>query len=136
MHQVFGYAATFFGVMKHPDDSFFTSLGASQSRADSLQVTKSKGGRSGRRHSGHVGIDGSRLPDIEFESSKEKRLTYQLVFQTLKCTWDRWLFSCVGICLLGLIDKFTAGLFETFKLTLWGDTNAFPSITLARLQNS
>jgi len=86
-HQVFGYAATFFGVMKHPDDSFFTGLGASLSRAEN-QATKSKGGRSGRRHSGHVGIDGSRLPDIEFGSSKEKRLTYQLVFQTLKCTWN------------------------------------------------
>ena len=47
-------------------------------------------GRTGRRHSSQVGIEArtARLPDIEFASEKEKRLSYQLVFQTLKCNYQ------------------------------------------------
>jgi len=29
-------------------------------------------------------------PDVEFESSAEKRLAFQLVFQTLKCNYKCW----------------------------------------------
>lgn len=84
-HQVFGYAAAFFDAMKHPDESFIGG-GVNQPRPGGNQAGKSKG-RTGRRHSSLIGSDGktTRLPDIEFESEKEKRLTYQLVFQTLKC---------------------------------------------------
>jgi len=85
-NQVFGYAAAFFGIMKHPDDAFVASLGgANLARSPNNLTIKSKG-RTGRRHSSIAGADGnSRLPEIEFGSEKEKRLTYQLVFQTLKC---------------------------------------------------
>jgi len=72
-HQVFGYAAAFFGVMKHPDEAFLAGLGASLSRSDNNQTTKPKV-RTGRRHSSQVGIEGNhfRLPEVEFGSEKEK----------------------------------------------------------------
>jgi len=82
-HHVFGYAAAFFDAMKHPDQPLGET---SAPRADATQTVKSKG-RTGRRHSSQANVDArtSRLPDVEFSSEKEKRLTYQLVFQTLKC---------------------------------------------------
>jgi len=85
-HQIFGYAAAFFDVMKHPDEAFHAILGTNAQRPDASQTTKPKV-RTGRRHSSQIGNEGrtARLPDIEFASQKEKRLTYQLVFQTLKC---------------------------------------------------
>jgi len=91
-HHIFGYAAAFFDAMKHPDEAFVAGLGANLYQ----QTAKSKA-RAGRRHSSQVGVEGrnSRLPEIEFGSEKEKRLTYQLVFQTLKCksrTLDAFLF--------------------------------------------
>jgi len=87
--QVFGYAAAFFDAMKHPDETFQALLGgggANVPRPDANQTAKPKG-RAGRRHSSQAGIEGraARLPEIDFASEKEKRLTYQLVFQTLKC---------------------------------------------------
>jgi len=91
-HHIFGYAAAFFDTMKHPDDpddAFVAGAGANlTARSDVNQTTKSKG-RTGR-HSSATGVDGrsTRLPEIEFGSEKEKRLTYQLVFQTLKCKLD------------------------------------------------
>lgn len=85
-HRIFGHAAAFFDAMKHPDDDELTGPGANVSKADNNLTARSKV-RTGRRYSNLTGIDGktARLPEVEFESSKEKRLTYQLVFQTLKC---------------------------------------------------
>jgi len=87
-HRVFGYAAAFFDAMKHHDDeAFLAGIGANVSKLDTSQTIKSKGRTGGRRTSNLSGIDSriARVPEIEFGTEKEKRLTYQLVFQTLKC---------------------------------------------------
>jgi len=86
-HHIFGYAAAFFDAMKHPDEAFLAGLSTNTARLDAGQTTKTKV-RTARRHSNNLpGIGGKnpRLPEVEFGSEKEKRLTYQLVFQTLKC---------------------------------------------------
>jgi len=86
-HHIFGYSAAFFDAMKHPDEAFIVG---NISRPDANnQTTKSKV-RTGRRHSSQANIDTrNRLPETEFGTEKEKRLTYQLVFQTLKCKRDQ-----------------------------------------------
>ena len=86
-HQIFGYSASFFDVMKHPYETFQSGPAANLLRPEANLTSRSKV-RTGRRHSSTTsGLDDKnpRLPDIEFGSEKEKRLTYQLVFQTLKC---------------------------------------------------
>lgn len=69
------------------------SVGQSDSRIatsiTSASSAKSKGKDSSRSRPKYV--NEIELPEIEFASENEKRLTYQLVFQTLKCmTFFQW----------------------------------------------
>ena len=84
-HHIFGYAATFFDAMKHPDEAFIIG---NLSRPDGNQAAKAKVRSSRRQSNQSANENRNRLPEIEFGSEKEKRLTYQLLFQTLKCKRD------------------------------------------------
>ena len=67
-HQIFHLASIVFDALKH------------SYRNDSGYIA---GGRKGNRKE-EKKIE---IPNIEFESENEKRLTFQLVFQTLKCKY-------------------------------------------------
>jgi hypothetical protein len=112
-HSIFGHAATLFEVMKHPPEAFqpggsrlMMAVKKAMPPTGPQQAPRTK---ANRKHS--MGITNSailssnsirmrgdngallrlrnsnelELPDIDFASANEKRLTYQLVFQTLKC---------------------------------------------------
>ena len=71
-HKVYQYAADIFEVLKH----------------ESKLVDPIMQRIRGVQYNGTTTPEKKQLPHIEFESENEKRLTYQLVFSTLKCKYN------------------------------------------------